>query len=368
VIESETGFLDEIRFLVRSMFDFLSEAQRLRDAGAPFVLAIVVRTDKPTSAKPGAKAIITADGKLHGWVGGSCASPTVIREALKALEDGQPRLVHLSPQEMLRSIPQEGLVEVPLTCASGGTLEIYVEPCLPRPHLLAVGHLPIVAALVELGVDLGFEVTVIGQGATADDFPRAGRVLSLDFEELQAHITPRACVVVASHGNYDEPALEAALKREPPAAYVALVASPRRAAAVKDYLRESGLSEAQLARLKCPAGLDIGAVTPEEIALSILAEIVQLRRTGVLAHPKPYPALTGAPKPTEASATAPAFVGERALRPGETICPTCGMIVEIATAIHTSDYGGQTYVFCCPQCKRRFEKDPEKMLAKMQTR
>ncbi len=349
------------------MFDFLSEARRLRDAGEPFALATVVRADRPTSAKPGAKAIVTADGKLHGWVGGSCASPTVIRESLKALQDGQPRLVHLGPEEMLAGIARDGLVEVPLTCASGGTLEIYIEPFLPRPHLLAVGHLPVVAALVELGADMGFVVTVMGQSATAEDFPRADRVQPLDFEGLRAHVAPHTCVVVASHGNYDEPALEAVLRCEPPAAYIALVASPRRAAAVKDYLRESGLSEAQLARLKCPAGLDIGAVTPEEIALSILAEIVQLRRTGAIAR-RDLPATTPAAHATQAGAPppAPAFAGERALQPGETICPTCGMIVEVATAIHTSEYGGQTYTFCCPSCKRRFEKDPEKYLAKAQ--
>lgn len=337
------------------MFDSLTMAKSLRDADTPFVLATVVRADKPTSAKPGAKAIITADGKLRGWVGGSCASPTLIRESLKALEDGQPRLVHLGPEAMPRGIAQEGWVEAPLTCASGGVLEIYVEPFLPKPHLLAVGHLPVVAALVELGADVGFAVTVMGQAASAEDFPRAARVHDLDFAGLRSLVAPHTCVIVASHGNYDELTLEAVLTREPPAAYIALVASPRRAAAVKDSLRDSGLSEAQLGRLKCPAGLDIGAVTPEEIALSILAEIVQLRRKDVSALRVVSEATLAA---TAASPTPPQS-------PGEAICPTCGMTVEIATAIHTSDYHGQTYTFCGPNCKRRFDKAPEKVLAKM---
>jgi xanthine dehydrogenase accessory factor len=172
---------------------------------------------------------------------------------------------------------------------------------------------------------------------------------------------PHTYVIVASHGNYDEIALEAALKSD--AAYVALVASKKRGAAVKEYLRESGLTDQQIARLKCPAGLDFGAVTPEEIALSILAEIVQLRRRGVLGIAQADDLTTMAD--TSQTAKPSAFAGERELREGETICPTCGMIVEIASAIHTTEHDGATYTFCCPQCKRRFEKDPEKFLAKL---
>ena len=319
------------------MLDYLDTARTLIESGQAFALATVVRAEKPTSAKPGANAIVTGDGVLTGWVGGSCAQPTVVREALKALQDGEPRLVRLCPPEKLGSAPQEGVLEVALTCISGGTLEVYIEPHLPRPHLIAVGHLPIVEALARLGKALGYEVSVMGLDITPDRFPQADRVLDrLDFPRLK--LTPHTYIVVATHGNYDEEALEGALKID--AAYVALVASKKRAEAVVDYLRETGLAEERLARLKYPAGLDLGAVTPEEIALSILAEIVQLRRRA----------------PTVTSTLTPI------LTPAEATDPVCGMMVEVATARYIAQYAGQAYYFCSAGCKRSFEKQPETYL------
>ena len=326
---------------LKPVLDFLNRARSLQESGQRFALATVVRAEKPTSAKAGAKAIITADGALTGWVGGSCAQPTVIRESLKALQDGQPRLLRLCPPEKLGQSAQEGVIEVALTCISGGTLEIYIEPHLPQPHLVAIGHLPITEALAGLGKDLGYHVTVMGLEATPARFPRADLVLDhLDFSQLK--LPTQTYIVVASHGNYDEEALESALKSD--AAYVALVASTKRAEAVKQYLRESGLPEERLARLKCPAGLDIGAVTPEEIALSILAEIVQFRRrTPTLGLDAPA-TLTLTHTLTEATD------------------PVCGMTVEIATARHTLEYLGHTYYFCSAGCRRSFEKEPQKYL------
>ncbi len=317
--------------------DFLAHAAELRREGVPFALATVVRAEKPTSARPGAKAIVTADGVLTGWVGGSCAQPTVIREGLKAIDDGQPRLLRLCPPERLGQGPQEGVVEVALTCISGGTLEIYVEPHLSPPHLLIIGHLPAAEALAVLGKDLGYAVTVMGLEVDAGRFSRADRTLGhLDFSQVR--VTPDTSVVVASHGNYDEEALEFALRS--PAAYVALVASRKRGEGVAQALREAGVEEGSLARLKFPAGLDLGAESPEEIALSILAEIVQLRRHHI--HSQPLP-----PGPTQT----------------EAIDPVCGMTVTIETAVHTLGYEGQTYYFCSSGCRRSFEREPEKYRA-----
>ena len=319
------------------MLDYLSQAHTLQKSGEPFALATVVRAERPTSAKAGAKAIITTDGVLTGWVGGSCAQPTVIREALKALQDGQPRFVRLCPPEKLGRGAQDSIIEVALTCISGGTLEVYIEPYLPRPHLVVVSHLPIAEALATLGKGLHYSVTVLGLDATPNRFPQADLVLDrLDFSQIS--LTTQTYVVVATHGNYDEEALGWALGAE--AAYVALVASPKRAEAVLQYLRETGVPEARLARLKCPAGLDIGASTPEEIALSILAEIVQLRRRAPMAV-------------VETS---------RRLVSTEAIDPVCGMTVEIATARYVAAHAGQTYYFCSAGCKRSFEKEPEKYL------
>lgn len=322
--------------------NILQHSHALFEAGQPFVLATVVRAEKPTSAKPGAKAIILPDGTLTGWIGGSCAEPTARREARKALQDGQPRLLRLCPPEEMGLAPQEGVVEVALTCVSGGTLEIYLEPHMSSPNLLVIGHMAVADALATLAPVLNFPVTVMGMDAAPERFPSTQRVFDhLDFSQLA--ITPRTFVVVASHGNYDEEALEFALKSD--AAYVALVASKVRAQAVLDYLGESGLSEAQLARLKYPAGLDFGAVTPEEIALSILAEVVQVWRSISPA------ALQG--EGEEPTIETPIEVRD----------PVCGMMVEVAKALYTVEYRGEPYYFCAASCKRAFEKEPEKYLA-----
>jgi xanthine dehydrogenase accessory factor len=326
------------------MLDFLEEAYRLRRLEQSFVLATVVRAERPTSAKPGAKAIVTADGKLVGWVGGNCAQPTVVREALTALSTGQPRFVRLCPPERVNGEAPEGIVVVPMTCASGGTLDIYLEPQLPQPHILAIGHLPVIEALVRLGKAMGYRVTVMGLGVSQEFVPQADVVHDhLDINRAQVAITPHTYVVVASHGNYDEDALLAAMQSG--ASHIALVASPRRSEAMRQFLRESDVSEAQLARLKGPAGLDIGAVTPEEIALSILAEVVQSLR-----HSDDAPAVA-----SDQIEVIP-LVAARAVA----IDPVCGMEVEIASAKHVAEYNDQKYYFCSSGCRRSFEKEPSK--------
>jgi xanthine dehydrogenase accessory factor len=326
--------------------DFYDRVQTLRDNGNPFAIATVVRAEKPTSAKPGAKAIIAEDGALTGWIGGSCAEPTVKREAKKALQDGQPRLIRLCPPEKLGQAPQEGVIEIPLTCISGGTLEIYIEPQLAQPHLVVIGHLATAEALVSLGKDLGWHVSLMGLDVTRERFPNADLIFDhLDFSQLA--ITGNTYIVVTSHGNYDEDMLVAALQSQAP--YVALVASKTRANAILQYLREANLTEEQIARLKYPAGLDLGSITPEEIALSILAEIIQRQRqsSGLKEIKSP---VTNLELPMTQNPV------------GEARDPVCGMIVEIATARFTSEYAGTTYYFCASGCKRSFDKEPQKYI------
>jgi len=322
--------------------DFYNQIQTLRNTGNPFVIATVVRAEKPTSAKVGAKAMITEDGKLTGWIGGSCAEPTVKREATKALQDGQPRLIRLCPPEKLGQAPQEGVIEIALTCISGGTLEIYIEPQLAQPHLVVVGHLATAEALVRLGKGLGWRVSLLGLEVTRERFPEADQLIDeLDFSKLS--LTKNSHVVIASHGNYDEDMLVAALQSEAP--YVALIASKKRSQAILQYLNESNLTQEQIARLKYPAGLDFGAVTPEEIGLSILAEIIQRRRHGNEEN-MTEPNKKKEPVDTEAVT--------------EALDPVCGMTVEIATAHFISEYNGKTYYFCAAGCKRSFDKEPGK--------
>jgi len=329
--------------------DFYDKFQELLNAGNSFAVATVVRAEKPTSAKVGAKAIVTEDSKLSGWIGGSCAEPTVKREAKKALQDGQPRLIRLCPPEKMGQAPQEGVTEIALTCISGGTLEIYIEPQLAQPHLVVIGHLATAEALVRLGKGLGWRISLIGLEVTRERFPDADQLIDkLDFAQVK--VSKNTHVVVASHGNYDEDMLVAALQSEAP--YVAFIASKKRASAILQYLNESNLTHEQIARLKYPAGLDFGAVTPEEIALSILAEIIQRRRQS--------------PVPNSLVSDSPREVGKLELPvttyqlPTEALDPVCGMTVEIATAHFTSEYNGKTYYFCAAGCKRSFDKEPGK--------
>jgi xanthine dehydrogenase accessory factor len=298
----------------------LERAADLQRRGEPFVLATVVRCQAPTSAKPGAKALVLPDGTVEGWVGGACAEPVVVREAQRALRDGRPRLVGLYGEGGPDPHRAEGILDYAMTCHSGGTLEIYVEPYLPVPLLVLVGHGPVLETLATLAQAAGYSVVPL-----RDDAAWAG------LESLG--LGRRASVVVATHADSDEDALARVLRTE--AGYVSLVASRRRASSVVARLRQRGVPVERLGRFKAPAGLDLGAVTPAEIAVSILAEIVQHHRGDKLPDVEPAPATAA---------------------PAEAIDPICGMTVEIATARYHSTAEGRTTYFCCLHCKEVFDQ------------
>lgn len=304
--------------------DWLSKAQEFSEAGVPFAVATVVRRVAPASAQPGAKAIIQRDGTMHGWVGGSCAQPAVIGEARLAIRDGAPRLVRLGRMPGGSSAGQEDVVEYPMTCHSGGALEILIEPVLPAARLAVVGETPVAQTLTRLAGVMGYRARLLDR---ADELPA----------EFEGEAAP-AFIVAASMGVDDEETLLHALRAGSP--YVALVASPKRASVVRETLLASGLTLEELARLKAPAGLDIGARTQEEIALSIMAEIAQMR-AGMASR-------IADDEPTE--------IDDPLAR--EAIDPICGMTVKVATARHVSDYGGQMWYFCCGGCRARFDADP----------
>jgi xanthine dehydrogenase accessory factor len=336
------------------MYDeFFAKANELVQKGVPFVTALVVRAEKPTSAKPGDKAIITADGVMVGWIGGSCAQPAVIKEALRALAADESRLIRLSTDPEAQ-LPREGLIDISMTCFSGGTLEIYIEPQYPRPRLLIVGTLPVARALVHLGKAMNYHVIVVDPDGSDTAIPAAGEVFS-SLDDLQGQIRPHTYVVVATHGNYDELALEKLLKAHP--TYVGLVASPTRAKAVREYLSLQGVSENEMLPLKTPAGLDIQARRGDEIALSIMAEIVQQRRNAELLDL----ALL-----RERSEEAPPDVHSHLDPPAEgrsrevmAVDPICGMQVKISEAMYSHEYAGHTYYFCCANCQMKFAEDPQ---------
>ena len=314
------------------MFDkFLSTANELLAQGEPFAIATVVRYEAPISGKPGNKAIIRADGKLIGWIGGGCSQPVVVKEALKALADGQPRLVRISPS----SSPEQGIVDYTMTCHSGGTLDIFIEPVLPKPHVLILGRSPVAQTLAKLATTIGYSVSVAAPDAGGEAFPDADSIQT-NFDLAQLKITPQTFVIVSTQGESDEEALEAALQTG--SSYVAFVASKTKAAKTLDDLKERGLAAEKLANVRAPAGLDIHASSPEEIAVSILAEIIQTRKATAPSTPKhALPVLT-----TEAKD------------------PICGMTVSVTSAKHKSEFARNTYYFCCAGCKQTFDKQPQK--------
>jgi xanthine dehydrogenase accessory factor len=281
--------------------DQARRADELSAARVPFVTATVVRAQRPSSVTPGDSAVILSDGTIEGFVGGACAESSVRLHALRVLETGEPLVLRIVPGDGTGPA-EEGAVTVQNPCLSGGALEIFLEPRLPAPRVGVVGDTPIALALVSLGESLGYDVGLEG----SDD-----------------HVA----VVVASHGRGEEDALERALRAGVP--YVGLVASRKRGAAVVEELRARGtLEEEHIARIRTPAGLDIGARTPEEIALSIMAEIVSTRR-----------AREAVPDPATA------------------IDPVCGMEVVAADPSLRSERDGRTVWFCGEGCKRAFEAD-----------
>lgn len=337
------------------MYDeFFSKANELTKAGVPFATATVVRADAPTSGKPGDKAIITVEGAMLGWIGGSCASPTVIKEALTALEKDESRLIRLSTDEV--GDIREGIIDLPMTCFSGGTLEIYIEAHHPRPRLLIIGDLPVAQSLGWLGRAMNYHVIAVDPD-NSGAMTHADEVV-LDLNQIPSHVRPNTYCVVATHGNFDEIGLTKLMGASP--AYVGLVASPKRAESVRNYLKASGFNEEDLLALKAPAGLDIQARRGDEIALSIMAEIVQKRRNAEqisleLFQPQPQSISLDMLEPV-VSANSSTDSENRA------IDPICLMTVDTATAHFTSEYNSEIYYFCCAGCKTKFEKTPAEFI------
>ena len=295
-------------------------ADDLRAARTPFVVATVVRAQRPTSVRSGDAAIVLGDGTIEGFVGGACAEQSVRLHALRALETGEALLLRILPGDD-DAPAAEGAVTVQNPCLSGGSLEIFLEPMLTSPRVLVVGETPIAAAVARLGAELDLEMTTVP---------------GTQVEPLADDLA----LVVAAHGRDELAALRRALEAGVP--YVGLVASRVRGAAVVAELRAEGVAEHRLAALETPAGLDIGARTPEEIALSILARIVAVRRGEQTVSVRVV-------APTEGLATA--------------IDPVCGMAVAAADGTPHVDHEGRRVYFCCEGCRTAFEHDPPRYLA-----
>ncbi len=288
------------------MSELIARAARLGAEGTAYALATVVGVRRPASARTGNQAIVTADGAIDGWVGGACSEPVVIREALRSLADGQPRLVKICPDGSELAADDPDVVVAVSSCASEGTVEVFIQPHLPSPLLRVVGDSPAGRTLAGLARTIGWRVTSDAGDADA--------------------------VVVATMGRGDEDALAEAIGSG--AGYVGLVASTRRAGVVRAALRDRGIADDRLAMVRSPAGLDLGPCTQEEIAVAILAELV------AWSHGR-----GGSPSQLL-----------------EAVDPVCGMTVSVDGNDVTYAHNGTTYYFCCPGCRGMFAADPEKAL------
>jgi xanthine dehydrogenase accessory factor len=290
-----------------------ARAEALTAERSPFVIATVVRVQRPASVAPASTGLVQADGTIEGFIGGVCAQHSVRLYSLTAIESGTPLLLRILPgeDEDVEISREEGAVTVQNPCLSGGAIEIFLEPVLPAPRVLVAGSSPIVAGLRALGPELGLEIVAaqdIEDGVLA---PAAGDL----------------ALVVAAHGQDEIAVLRAALENGLP--YVGLVASTKRGAAVLDELRAEGVADDLLEAIETPAGLDIGARTPPEVALSILARIVAVRR----------------------SRQAPA--------PASAVDPVCGMTVAVTADTPSTEHLGEIVYFCCAGCRTKFEERRE---------
>ncbi len=309
--------------------DVLEEMSELTRRGEAFALATVVWRQSPSSSQPGSRAIITAEGELHGWIGGACAEPVVIRAAQQVMAEGTARLLLLGTPEQFGAAVPDGMAVIPISCQSEGALEVYVEPVLPAPHLVIIGDSPMARTLTSLAGTLGW---------------RADLVRGLEFTAESAD--ERSMVVVATQGHDDEDVLERAVAIRP--AYLGLVGSRRRGATVLGYLADRGLPKDQLDRVRVPAGLDLGSTTHQEIAVAILAELVQLRAAGALVPARGSAAATGSARQAGSEENRPAARSAQD--------PVCGMTVSLEG--RPVRYEDTDYYFCCAGCRQAFEKDP----------
>src|SRR6185503_19595102 len=346
----------------------LERAAELARRGESFVLATVVRREPYSSSQQGDMAIITADGSYHGWLGGNCTRPSVQREAAAALLDGKPRLISLSPEPDTQV--RAGVTPLPMTCHSGGTVDIFIEPVLAASRLVVFGVSPVARAVAQLGKAMGYLVDIVDPEAHPAELPNADRVFT-DLGAAELRSGPAiAYSVVASMGEHDEDAVAAALAMRP--AYLGVVASRKRFAILRQTLVDRGISAHALDTIRSPAGLDLGGRQPEEVALSILAEIVQLRHAARATDARPVGATADAaqisapPAPAHISPApvpAPAAVAAVApVTPLTAIDPVCHMTVTVATARHVGSWDGRTWYFCNPRCKDKFLADPKRYL------
>jgi xanthine dehydrogenase accessory factor len=320
--------------------EFYDKLEALRKTYDLFVTATVVRREAPSSGKSGDKAIIDKYGEMTGWIGGGCVKGIVLKEAEEAMKTGKARLVKIGEPNTVYK--QDGVIDYKMTCMSEGTVEIFLEPVLPAPHLVVIGQTLIAKALVKLAKVSGYRVTAVAPDAKPTTFEKVDELITrLNLENVK--ISSVSSIVICTQGENDEEAILQALSQ--PSFYKGFVASPKKSTAIFEALIMQGADRGKINAIHSPAGINIQAKKPEEVAISILAEIIQvqnnLHATGFIQFE------TG-----NAGSTKPKFY----------INPVCGVPVDMNNPKHVVEFNNEKVYFCCDGCKVKFDADPRKYM------
>jgi len=314
--------------------EFLKKALSLNAGKEPYATATIVRRKIPSSGKPGDKAIITADGKIHGWIGGGCTRGIVLKESLLSIREGKPRYIQITPNAINNYSSYSKMYS--MTCQSGGEVDIYIEPILPRPHIYIFGVSHIAMALSKISLAMNYTVSCVGESSDQSVFEGVQHFLShtdfVNHEPSQNNYT-----IVCTQGEGDAQALYSALANNP--RYISFVASRKKANSIFKEVRDKGITFDQLKTVRTPAGIDIKAKLPEEVAISILAEIIQDLR-----------------KEKNIDET---FESLQINNDDYYMNPVCNIPIQKSTAKHVIEYKNEKVYFCCDGCKTSFEKTPE---------
>jgi xanthine dehydrogenase accessory factor len=324
--------------------DFLHDTEELKKKNEPFAIAMVVRREAPSSGKVGDKAVINKYGEIIGWVGGGCVKGIIVKEAENAMKTGTARLVKIG--KTLSPSKQEGVMEYNMTCQSEGTVEVFIEPILPQLHLMVIGKSAIAKALVKMGKVAGFRITGVAQDANLQTFDKVDELIT-QVNLSNVKTTAATFIVVVTQGEGDESALLEAVKKE--SAYLSFVASKKKFLSIKEYLQSSGIDKKKIESIVSPAGIDINAKKPEEVAISIMAQIIQIQNS------------KAAPLTFEKFESTKA---DGAKSPVYYINPVCGVPVDMNNPKHVVEYKNEKIYFCCDGCKVKFDAEPDKYMVK----
>ncbi len=331
--------------------EFISQLKKYLDLGEDLAIAQVISRQTPSSGKPGDKAIILKDGTLIGWIGGGCVKGIAIKEGIAAIKDKRSRLVKISPENGDSQDDEHKTYQ--MTCHSGGSMELFIEPVIPNPHIVIVGKSNIARALAKIAIAANQRVTVMAKTTDKAMFPDV-KIIDSNSDFSSVLVDNNTFIIVSTQGENDEEAVKNALLTS--SNYVGFISSKKKSGKVMDFLKMDGVDSARLKELKTPVGIDINAKLPEEIAISILADVIANFRRQLES------------KGTSESKEIEESYRDQIMGDNCYINPVCNIPVSITEAKHTVEYSGHTVYFCCDGCKISFDKEPDKYVEILEKR